>query len=202
MHRPLAQPSGSTYTSMSSTPPTRHRTGGIGWCVLLMVAVFVPWGQQAQAQAGISDVVQDPGYINDFTRPGELSMIVFIWGAAGNPGIWRVERDVDLLALLSAAGVSSRGVSSNNAQQALDIATRTSIRIFRSRGDTRDVIYEERIEDLLRNGGSYPALQEGDIIEIESVPRRRVTWRTTLEFFRTISSAATLYLFFRELSGL
>lgn len=129
----------------------------------------------------------------EFYRPGRPTMIVYIWGAVGQPGIWRVERGVDLIPLLSAAKVPGVGTNPQGVSQ------QYLVRIFRDMGGKRQEIYRERLERLVGGGAhSYPPLQEGDILVVEMRQRARFGWGIAFEITRTLAQMLTLYLLIRR----
>jgi len=161
-----------------------------GWWWLLL-----GWGwlslAQAQPVGGLGG--GSTSFEFEFYRPGRPTMIVYIWGAVGQPGIWRVERDVDLIPLLSAAKVPGVGSSPQG------ISQQYRVRIFRNVNGERREIYEERLERLVGGGARpYPGLQEGDIIVVEVRQRARFGWRTVFEVTRTVAQMLTLYLLIRR----
>ncbi len=148
-------------------------------------------GVQAQPIGGLGG--GSSSFEFEFYRPGRPTMIVYIWGAVGQPGIWRVERGVDLIPLLSAARVPGVGTSPQGVRQ------HYLVRIFRDTGGGRREIYQERLEKLVRGGARpYPPLQEGDILVVEMRQRTRFGWRTAFEITRTIAQMLTLYLLIRR----
>lgn len=95
-------------------------------------------------------------------------MTVYLWGGVGRAGLWRVERNVDLVQLLSAAQVPSIGTDRSG------IRRRTSVNVYRLVNDKRRQIYSVRVDDLLKDGASYPQLQPEDVVEVKVRERRSV----------------------------
>ncbi|CAM3256257.1 hypothetical protein [Rhodothermus bifroesti] len=154
------------------------------WCLWGWGLVWVAQGQPI----GGSQTLEI-----EFFRPGRPTMVVYIWGAVGQPGIWRVEREVDLISLLSAARVPGVGSSPQGVSQ------RYLVRIFRDIGGNRQEIYQERLEHLVGGGSRpYPPLQEGDILVVEVRQRARFGWGTAFEITRTVLQVLTLYLLIRR----
>jgi len=127
-------------------------------------------------------------YVNTFARPGQPTITVYLWGTVGSPGIWRIERDTDLVTFLSAVQVPGLGTEDQNVRR------RFELHIYRTSNGERQQIYEERVENLIAGGAKPPpALQEGDVISIQTETRRRINSRTVLEIVRTATSLLTLY---------
>jgi len=111
----------------------------------------------------------------------------------GTTGIWRVERGVDLIQLLSVARVPGIGTSSR------DVRQRFILHIYRDQGGERTQIYEERIEKLIGGGAKpVPDLQNGDILAIERQSRRALSLNLVFTTLRTVSSFLSLYLLLRR----
>jgi len=173
--------------STRKTKPMRYKTG---WWLLLL-----SWGlfgiAHAQPIGGLGG--GSSSFEFEFYRPGRPTMIVYIWGAVGQPGIWRVERGVDLIPLLSAAKVPGVGSSPQGVSQ------QYLVRLFRDVNGERREIYNERLERLVGGGARpYPPLQEGDILVVEMRQRARFGWGTVFEVTRTVAQMLTLYLLIRR----
>ena len=124
----------------------------------------------------------EQSYVNEFARPGQPTMTLYLWGSVGTTGIWRVERDVDLIQLLSAAQVPGIG------QEQMDVRQRISLRVFRSGSGDRREVYSQRLNDILEEGAAYPDLQNGDVLLVETSQRRRIF---SFQFISTIVGTAS-----------
>jgi len=129
-----------------------------------------------------------------FRDPGEPSMRVYIWGDVGSAGIWRVNRDVNFIELLSAARPGGVGVERARQRQ------RVSIRVYRIVDNERRMIYDEQLNEILEEGLRLPDLTDEDVLEVRTQERRG-----RLEQFRLITgvigSTASLVLLFLRLTG-
>jgi hypothetical protein len=142
---------------------------------------------------GIAD--PEDAFTYQFRDPGEPSMRVFIWGDVGNAGIWRVNRDVDFIELLSAARPG--GVGQERARQ----RQRVDIRVYRITEGERRMIYNERLNEMLEEGLQLPELADEDVVEVRTRERRG-----RLEQIRLItgligSTASLALLFLRITDG-
>lgn len=124
----------------------------------------------------------------EYARPGRATMTVYLWGDLGTPGVWRVERDVDLIDLLSAARVSGIG------RDAAGVASENTLHIYRGPGSDRQQIYEVELEQLLGEGADYPDLSEGDVLVIETKQRQRFGLQEASQLVTTISTLTLLVL--------
>ncbi|HHP7239791.1 hypothetical protein [Longibacter sp.] len=150
-----------------------------------LVTLFAMPGD-GQAQPGLGEGGE--GLIIDFSRPGQPTMIVYLWGGVGRTGLWRVERDVDLVELLTAAGVPSIGDNPAGTRR------RTVLRIYRTNDNDRRQIFEQRVDDILAEGSTYPPLQPRDIIEIEVRERRAIGLQLIGTLVSTASTVTLLIL--------
>jgi len=137
---------------------------------------------------------EDGMFTYQLRDPGQPSMIVYIWGDVGNAGIWRVNRDVDFIELLSAARPVGVGVERARQRQ------RVSIRVYRIIDGDRSMIYNQQLNEILEEGLSLPDLTDEDVLEVRTRERRG-----RLEQFRLITgvlgSAASLVLLLLRVTG-
>ena len=152
-------------------------------CILLFLLISIQYDVHAQEE----------GKITDFARPGRPSMMIYVWGTTSTPGIWKVERDVDLIELLSAAQVANFGNTNSNTKQTMYLT------IFRSTGAQRSEIFKAPMTEVLTNSSSPPSLQEGDLLLIETVTKQRFNLQTV---FAAIGAAASVVLLIIRLDRL
>lgn len=129
-------------------------------------------------------------FINDFRTPGQPSMTVYIWGNVGSAGIWRVDRGVDFIRLLSAAGLPGVG------QDDEEVRRRVFVRVYRSQSEDRRRVYEERLDRIMERGADIPDLQNEDVLEVEMQQRSRLIPRVEriTSFIGSLASLILLYL--------
>ena len=120
-------------------------------------------------------------------------MMVYLWGSISQPGIWKVETDVDFLELLTAARVLSLGERSYQTKE------RVIVRVYRGTVSRRSEIYTAEIKELLGRGSPYPPLQAGDIVYVETITRQRLGFAT---FFSAIGAASAVVLLIIRLGNL
>jgi hypothetical protein len=156
----------------------------VGYVAILAVSLvlFSPASAYAQPTSGAE------GIVTDFSRPGQPSMIIYLWGGVSRPGLWRVERDVDLVQLLTAAGVPSIGTDPAGTRR------RTFIRVYRTSGDNRTEVFEQRVDRLLAEDSAYPPLQAEDIVEVQVKERRAVGIQLIGTLVSTASAVTLLVL--------
>jgi len=158
--------------------------------VSLALGLFVLSPASAHAQ---NLPLPEQSYVNEFARPGQPTITLYLWGTVGTTGIWRVERNVDLIQLLSVARVPGVGTSQR------DVRQKFILHIYRQQSGERQEIYEEEIENLIGGGAAaVPALQDGDILAVETQTRRRIGLNFLFTTLRTVSSFLSLYLLLRR----
>ncbi len=151
----------------------------LGFCLFAML--------QAEAMA------QSEERITDFSRPGRPTMFVYIWGTASTPGIWKVEQDVDLIDLLTSAQIPNFGDSDNTTKSTV------TVRLYRNAAGARNEIFSSEMNDLLKSGKSYPALEENDIILIETKNKQRFNLQTIFSAIGAVASLVLLAIRIRQL---
>jgi hypothetical protein len=136
----------------------------------------------------------EDAFTYQFRDPGEPSMRIFIWGDVGNAGIWRVNRDVDFIELLSAARPGGVGMERARRRQ------RVSIRLYRVVDGDRRMVYDKPLNEILEEGLRLPDLTDEDVLEVRTREQR-----SRLEQFRLITgligSTASLALLFLRITG-
>jgi len=163
------------------------------WIVIMFLVALVG-APNAARPANAQDLpLPEQSYVNEFARPGQPTMTLYLWGSVGTTGIWRVGRDVDLIQLLSVAQVPGIGASQQNVRQNF------ILHIYREVDGERTQIYEEEIQNLIGGGArTVPPLQNGDILAVETKTRRRLSLNLVFTTLRTVSSFLSLYLLLRR----
>ena len=149
----------------------------------LLLLLSVPTLALAQRTTNPSMSVGTPG-VREYARPGYPTMTLRVWSNAGTSGLWRVERDVDFIELLTVLGAGS--VETNQ-------EVRVRVRVFRGDETNRQQIYEARLIEILNAEAQPPALQDEDILYIET-RQRRITFRGVMSVVGSFSSLAVLFL--------
>ena len=163
------------------------------WVAALVVATGLSVPSTAAAQdpgAALGGLGGEDTFINDFRSPGEPSMTVYIWGNVAAAGIWRVDRGVDFIRLLSAARLPGIG------QDDEGVRRRVFVHVYRSQSDDRRRVYEERLDRIMERGADIPDLQDGDVLEIEMQQRSRLIPQVerVASFVGSMASLVLLYL--------
>lgn len=124
-----------------------------------------------------------------YGRPGIPKITIYVWGGQTQAGVWLVEEDTDLIEFLS---ISARGdVTIRQPER----RSETFIKIFRGTSQRgNDPFFEANVNDLFSRQESYPSLQDGDILVVETRVRREFTWRDLSQVVGTLTSGISLYL--------
>ncbi len=173
----------------ASTRSTRT----LWWAAGLLALMSLSVGAPAQAQ-DFPSILGESQFVYEFAAPGQQTMTVYIWGDVGRPGIWLVEPDVDLIALLSAALVPGIG------QEQPEYTQHVELSVYRGPSGQQQQVYHARLEDLVAEGADYPTLRDGDILEVTTDQSRRFSFRAIAQYVGTISSLVILFLRLRELN--
>lgn len=98
-------------------------------------------------------------------RPGYPTKTIFVLGAVGSPGVWKVEQDTDLLELLTVVHLSGVSTSSRGVRQ------NAIVHIYRGAEGSRREIYSGKFENILVGRKDYPDLMDGDVLSVETKTR-------------------------------
>jgi len=154
-------------------------------CLGALLLVFT--GLQTEVYA------QDEGRITDFARPGRPTMLIYVWGTASTPGIWKVEQDVDPVELLSAAQIANFGSIDASVKQTMYLS------IYRKRGERRDEIYKAQMTEFLTGAVPAPALMEEDLLLVETVTKDKFNLQTIFSAIAAVGSIVLLIIRVRQL---
>jgi hypothetical protein len=141
----------------------------------------------AVAQRNPTDVISQGTSYHVFAQPGEATIEILVLGDA-SAGVYVVGEGVSLskfLALIGGAG--SEGTNP-------DTEVKKTIRLLREEGGQRVVVYEARLEELVRDPSAYPDLRDDDVFTVETEIRRKFNLRETLSIVSSVSSLTLLVL--------
>jgi hypothetical protein len=167
---------------------------------LLVVATMVPVppsAAQAQEQPQMTAETRAlfTPTVKEYGRPGYPRMTIYVWGNADS-GVWNVERGTDLLEFVS---VISRTRMSENSPDRRRVEKLSVYRDQRPGGG--DPFFESNVKDIFASRDSYPTLQEGDILVLETQTRTRFTWRDIARVTGTVAALLNTYLLFERLGN-
>lgn len=164
------------------------RLAFLGTASLFLVLVFpdLSRAQQVPASAfmegGLSQVQE-----YDYGRPGYPRVTIYLWGNAQN-GMWTVEQGTNFLEYLSVA-------AQGNFNESADTRIKNKIRLYREGQIDEEPVFEARLEEIFSRKVEYPKLQNGDVLIVESIQRRRFfTFRNMSQVVGTVASLVSLSL--------
>jgi len=125
--------------------------------------------------------------VKDYGREGYPDITVYVWGNA-DTGVWRVEDGTDLLEFVSVISRLQFGA------QRPDSRSVQTLRLYREGRAEGKPFFETRVEELFTMNGAYPALEEGDVLVLDTSVRSRFTWRDIREVVGTAVLLLNTYL--------
>ena len=141
-------------------------------------------GVQAQGLGRVEEVNSNvPSYFY-FVQPGAATVQVDVLGTVRAPGLYELTEGTDVGQLLALSGgplLAPRQRASSR---------KVTIRLFRAATNGADPVYEQVLEDALEDPGTYPVLQDGDVLTVEVIERTRITWRDISSIVGTIGVLA------------
>jgi hypothetical protein len=167
----------------------------LGGLVTTLPSAVAPVQAQEQPQiTGGTRTLFTPT-IKEYGRPGFPRMTVYVWGNADS-GVWNVEKGTDLLEFMT---VVSRARMTDTSPERRRIET---LSVYRDAtpGNGRP-FFASDVQDIFSNRTSYPALQEGDILVLETRARGRFTWRDIARVTGTVAALLNTYLLFDRLGN-
>lgn len=159
--------------------------------LLLLSVLLLAWPSESIAQAE-QGLTEGPT-VKTYGRAGYPTVTVYVWGAA-DTGVWNVEKGTDLLEFLSVAVRTQGG-------NRVEVRSFQVLEMYREDQNRKnDPFFESRMDELFSREKSYPSLQEGDILKIETQSRRRFTWRDISQVTGTLASLVSTYLLLDRLN--
>ena len=151
----------------------------------LVLAASPAWAQTPYYNPDI-EVVQQGAAFRVFAEPGAPTIEVTLVNLGGDGALFRVGEETTLTQMLALSG----GVAGSEETERLIV--RQMVSVLRDDGNGgRAVIYTAEPEQLFREPGRHPQLQNGDVIEIDSTYERiqeRLTLREGIQIVASIAS--------------
>lgn len=150
-------------------------------CALVALASFAT---SAYAQAP-APVTEGGVRYTRFHLPGEATKEIVLMGEAQS-GIYVIGESIALDKFLALTGFSFFEREADN------VEVEKTVRVLRQQGDTRAVVYEARASDMLVQPGTYPVLQDKDIVAIEVKVNRGFDYRQVLQLASQLGTLTLL----------
>ena len=125
----------------------------------------------------------NPAAVYKYQEPGDITILVNVWGNVSNPGLYEIPQGSRLNWLFSASGGPNIGATTWGTEE------RLTIRLLRAANGQSRVIFETVMEDGLVIPEQNPPLQSGDILVVEKYTAPVVTWR---DIFPIVSATGTV----------
>lgn len=157
---------------MRPRPDAGRRAARALSALALLVAAAAPAGAQVTT-------LPDELPINRYAREGRPVDKVLVLGSVRAPGVWEVERGVDLVEFLVNlnAGASAVGLRGTGETR------RTDIRVYRGPdGGARTLVFEGDFIALVERRVAAPGLQANDLVYVEDVIKRKRDIGVTLAY--------------------
>ena len=154
-------------------------------CLFLLVFFVVGGaGQVVQAQTfeDRQSRYQRAAYYR-YAEPDDVTIQVSVWGAVRNPGVYEIPRDAHLNLLFSAAGGPSLQVRQESDEQTIRVKL-----VRKTEDGGREVVYRETMSGKIVVNEADPALQEGDVLTVESFIDPGLNWRDFLSIGTSLTS--------------
>lgn len=142
-------------------------------------------------------LAQEPGRVEQITtnsrpyyfflKPGEATRQIYVWGSVASPGLYEIGTGVELDQLLSLAGGPL--IPPRDSRESVE----TTIRLFRGRPGSRELVFEATVEGMVREPETIPLLSDFDVVTVESVTRRGFSWRDGLSIATALAALALAY---------
>lgn len=149
--------------------------------VFLLLSIFFAAAASGQSLDRLAETKSNVAYFYH-ARPGEATVQVALWGTVARPGIYEVPLGTDLDKLLTMAG----GAPIQARREGTD-ATIT-VRLFRQASSLRTAVYEATLDEMLARPGRYPALQDDDVVVVETTLEEGFQWRDALAIIGSVAS--------------
>ena len=147
----------------------------------LVLALAAPCAAQAQIEYEQSRY--NPAAYYRYVEPGDVPIVVNVWGSVRNPGLYEVPREMKMRGIISLAGGPFSGdIRSREGQE-------ITIELSRTVGGERQVIYRTTVEDQVFVPEVDLEIQDGDVLVVERRLSERFVWR---DVFPVISAAGSV----------
>lgn len=166
------------------------RSGGVR-SLLLGLVLLVAGGRAAYGQAfgRVEETKSNVAYFYH-AKPGQATVQISVWGTVPRPGIYEVPDTTDLDKLLTMAGGAPLKARREDRDE-----VKITVRVYRPDESGRNQIFESRLERMLQGNPNYPALNDNDIVVVETIkPKEPFGWQEALSVASSLGSLTLLAL--------
>lgn len=150
--------------------------------LLLAVVMVTPAGAQNLNELRQSNLNTAAFY--NYSEPGDITIFVHGWGALRFPGLYEVPRGTNLRQMFSLAGGPQLGVREKRSKRRLKVS------LMREVEGVSEVLYSVEMVNEIQGLEPEFELQMGDIIVVEAVDRRTLSWRDIFPIVGSVASVA------------
>ncbi|HUF10137.1 MAG TPA: SLBB domain-containing protein [Rhodothermales bacterium] len=142
--------------------------------ILLAVGFAVVIFEGLSAQATVLDYsrASNAAYFN-YTRTGDVSVIVNIWGTIRHPGRYELTRGSNLGDAISLAGGPS-----DTGERPDEFDRIITVSLSRKGITGREVIFQSELSQIVESNMSLPALLDDDVLYINTVSTSKPNFRS------------------------
>ena len=119
----------------------------------------------------------------NFTEPGDVTILVHVWGNVSNPGLYEVPRGIHLDKLFSLAGGPAIKSRSRWTRRTL------TVQVQRKNSGELITVYKTSMQDEVIVPDENPVLKDGDYVTAETYSRTPL-WREVVSLVGSTASVA------------
>ncbi len=121
----------------------------------------------------------------NYSEQGDVTIKVHVWGAFRFPGLYEIPRGTTMSQLVSLSGGPLIGERAHRSKRTVNL------KLHRSDGNTRSVIFQTKMENEIVARTEDPPLMDGDVLSSEAVFKQSFQWR---DVFPIVSMVGTIVL--------
>ena len=165
----------------------RIRWIGTAFVFALALAVAAP------ADAQVTELIRSrysPAAYYNYGEPGDVTILVSVWGTVRNPGLYEIPTETTLSVLFSLAGGPQVAVRRKQ--------DRRTVTARLLRGPAQDIAFETEMQNEILSLSPDPVLVAGDVLTVDTVERAGLTWR---DVFPVVAAVASVTLAVERLAS-
>ncbi len=163
--------------------------------IFLFLVVLI-WGAGVAEGQRITDFERSrfaPAAYYNYSEPGDVTMLVNVWGSVRNPGLYEIPQGTHLSTLLSLAGGPDLAINASVR------ANRTIVmRLLRDQNGQRHPIFETVMRNEVLVANEDPMLTNNDVLTVETKLQQKISWR---DVFPIVAALGTVALAIERISS-
>jgi len=133
-----------------------------------------------------------PASFYNYSEAGDVTILVNVWGSVRTPGLYKIPTGTLLSTLLSLSGGPDLAVNFTSRSN-----REITMRLLRSEGDQRVLIFDEVMEDEVVVPVQDPLLADGDVLTVETKLKQKFSLR---DLFPIVAAIGTVALAIERIS--